>query len=156
MTVRLWTALLLLAAVFTVHGAQCTAAAEGAGSASHPAVGATGLGPIHSQLPATAPTILADPTDTVHATGAGHAGPPDTAVTAAPASAGHGGAPHDAAGHLWTACLAVLAAGLAVLLAVLAPRLAHLTSPALTHARARFRSRTPRPPGLSALCLLRI
>jgi hypothetical protein len=149
--------LLLLAAVFAMHGAQCTAAADGAASTSTPAtaaVGATVLSPDHSHLAAAAFTALADPMGGAHPAGIAHVGPSGTAVAGAPA--GHSGAPHDAAGHLWTVCLAVLAAGLAVLHAVLTPRLTRLTSPAVTRVRARLRSLAPRPPDLSALCLLRI
>jgi hypothetical protein len=80
------------------------------------------------------------------------------AAVAAPVDAGHGGAPHDWAAHLWTACLAVLAVALAVLLALLVPRLVQLGPPAPRNARTRARGwlTPPRPPDLSALCLLRI
>jgi hypothetical protein len=36
MAARLWTALLVLAAVFAMHGVQCTTAADGAGHAATP------------------------------------------------------------------------------------------------------------------------
>lgn len=80
------------------------------------------------------------------------------AAAAAPVDAGHGGAPHNSSAHLWTACLAVLAAALATLLALLVPRLVQLGPPVLRSARARAAGWLipPRPPDLSALCLLRI
>jgi hypothetical protein len=65
--------------------------------------------------------------------------------------------PHGTAGHLWTVCLAVLAAALAVLLAILLPHPGLLARLALTRVRAQLRSPTPtRPPDLSELRLLRI
>jgi hypothetical protein len=86
-------------------------------------------------------------------------GPAVTDPHAAPAAdAQRGTGPHGAAEHLWTLCLAVLAAGLAVLLAVLAPRLIGAAAAALRRARARAAGGLAplRPPDLSALCLLRI
>jgi hypothetical protein len=164
MAARLWTALLVLAAVFAMHGVQCTTAADGAGHAAIPAgraadavsLAMTGLTPGHAT--ATAGIALADPIAAVRHAGHGDSGPatPADAATVM-AAAGHGGAPHDAAAHLWTVCLAVLAAALAVLLALLVPRSVQLTAPALVYARARLRSLAPpRPPDLAALCLLRI
>jgi hypothetical protein len=143
---RLWTALLVLAGVFAVHGAQCTAA-DGGHVATHPPTASivlTALAPGHAAEAAgvTAPT---DPAPGAHI------------ATTATAGDRRPDAPHETADHLWTLCLAVLAAALAALLAALLPRPARLTGPALIHARARLRSLAPpRPPDLSALCLLRI
>jgi hypothetical protein len=158
MAARLWTALLMLAAVFAVHGVQCTAAADGAGSAVTTAHVATTAH--DGSVDMTAPT-------SGHARPAAGAASLDdpmpgrtdaVAAGAALADAGHSGAPHDWAAHLWTACLAVLAVALAVLLALLVPRLVQLGPPALRGARTRARGwlTPPRPPDLSALCLLRI
>jgi hypothetical protein len=144
MAARLWTALLILAAVFAMHGLQCAADGAHASGAAH-------------TTSVVAPAAAAGVDSHV-------AGIPTTAMTAAQIGAGptvdggHGSAPHGSAGHLWTLCLAVLAAAIAVLLALLVPRLVGLVSPALRQARARAAGwLTPlRPPDLSALCLLRI
>jgi hypothetical protein len=164
MAARLWTALLVLAAVFAMHGVQCTTAADSAAHAATPAghaadavsLAMTVLTPGHAT--ATAGLTLADPIAAVPIAGHADSGPATLAGAPAMAAAGHGGAPHDAAAHLWTVCLAVLApAALAVLLALLGSRSVPLTAPALVYARARLRSLAPpRPPDLSALCLLRI
>jgi hypothetical protein len=150
---RLWTAVLVLAAVFAMHGAQCSAAAH------DPAV--------HASAAHAIPVLHAAPA-------AGGAGTPveaamdsatmgstvltDTVVTAAAAAAGSDSGPGSWATHLWAVCLAVLAAGIAVLFALFTPRLVGLSSPALRRARARAPGWPipPRPPDLSALCLLRI
>jgi hypothetical protein len=160
MAARLWTALLVLIGVFVMHGAQCTAAADDAGHPSPAAhstapaptgtlmhgaaeaatvVAATGIAPIGTVLAATAPD--AHP-------GSGF----PAAVADSPPSDSHG-----TAGHLWTVCLAVLTAALAVLLALLRPHPGLLARLPLTRMRALLRSLTPaRPPDLSELCLLRI
>jgi hypothetical protein len=152
--------LLLLGAVFAVHGVQCTAVADGGAHTPTPVAVAGGAtsptaGHVHLTVAVLA-TTLTDPVGGVQTDGIAHVGRSGTAVGATSVPDGHGGAPDDTAGHLWTVCLAVLAAGLAVLLAVLAPRLALLTAAVLTHARARLWSLAPRPPDLAALCLLRI
>jgi len=160
MAARLWTALLVLVGVFVMHGAQCTAAADDAGHPS-PAAHSTVLAPTGTLMhgAAVAATVVAAtdiaPIVTVLA---------DTAPAAHPASgspaAGVDSPPsdsHGVAGHLWTVCLAVLAAALAVLLAVLLPHPGLLARLALPRMRARLRSLSPlRPPDLSELCLLRI
>ena len=166
MAARLCTALLVLAAVFAMHGVQCTTAAGGAGHAATPAghvpdafsTPMTAFAPGHAHALVTAGIAFADPIAAVPFAGHAVSGPATPAGAAtAMAAGGNGGVPHDAATHLWTVCLAVLAAALAVLLAVILPRSVQLTAPALGYARARFRSvGPPRPPDLSALCLLRI
>jgi hypothetical protein len=149
MAARLWTALLMLAAVFAMHGLQCTSAAAQS----------VGVAPAH--IATAAPTS----TDG-HSAGATAPGPADLmaadqAVTGPPAAAsadpGHGSTPHGSAEHLRTLCLAVLAAGIAVLLAMTGARLIQLASPALRRARTRVSGwlPPPRPPDLFALCLLR-
>ena len=159
MAARLWTALLMLTAVFAVHGVQCTSAADGAGSAAtttHVATTAHADSVAMTTLTAgqarTAPGAASfdDPPPA-------HAGTATVAADAALIDAGHSGAPHDWAAHLWTACLAVLAVALAVLLALLVFRLVQLGPPAPRKVtRARRRVTPHRPPDLSALCLLRI
>ncbi|MGY1834580.1 hypothetical protein ACI79P_05665 [Blastococcus sp. SYSU DS0510] len=163
MAARGWTALLLLAAVFAMHGLQCTTAGT-----EHPA--GHGVAPV-----AAAPAGLLEgglhtgPVSPGHeAHSSAHAGEHGSVqgaaamVAAAPpvglVAADHGSAPAGAGGHLWALCLAVLAAGLAVLLALLLPRLLTL----LPAAWARLRTHTStglaplRPPDLHSLCLLRI
>jgi hypothetical protein len=94
-------------------------------------------------------TVLADTAPAAHpATGS----PAAIAAADGPSSDSHG-----TAGHLWTVCLAVLAAALAVLLAVLLPQPGFLARLAIPRVRARVRSLSAlRPPDLSELCLLRI
>lgn len=152
MSARGWTALLLLAAVFAMHGLQCTAAVGTAHAAGHGAatVALTPAGLLDAGAVSTA-------TD---AHGATH-GTTSMVAAAAPAAgllaAGHDGTPAGPGGHLWTLCLAVLAAGLAVLLAVLVPRAGALLIPAWARLRMRLPSglAPSRPPSLHALCLLR-
>ena len=146
---RLWV-LLLLTAVFWMHGTQYIPAEPGAG--------AVAMG-------------TAD-----HGTGASASGAPiadsGTAATnlrsadaAAPLAAVLGSSPpvsapdHDRAQHFWSLCLAALLAGLAVLgAAVVVRRVAFLVH----RTRGRGLRLTmdwlplPRPPELSSLCLLRI
>jgi hypothetical protein len=149
MAARLWTALLMLAAVFAMHGLQCTsAAAQSAGVApAHIATDALTSTDDHS-AGATAP----GPADLMAA---------DQAVTGPPAASsadpGHGSTPHGSVEHLRMLCLAVLAAGIAVLLAMTGARPIQLAPPALRRARTRVSEwlPPPRPPDLFALCLLR-
>ena len=77
----------------------------------------------------------------------------------APSAVAAGSLPgHSIPAHVWSLCLAVLLAGLAVLAAALARR----TPAALVRASSSrprgpvLRSLPPRPPDLSVLCLLRI
>jgi hypothetical protein len=184
MATRLWTALLMLAAVFAMHGLQCTSAADTphASGAVHAASGAVhaasaavhaASAAVHAASdvpaapaaddshPAGGPTAAMAVAHTGTAPGAGDHAVADAAAADGPAAvsdAGHGSAPHEAAGHLGTLCLAVLAAGIAVLLALLVPRLVGLASPALRRVRGRTcRWLTLlRPPDLFSLCLLRI
>ncbi len=161
MAARGWTALLLLAAVFAMHGLQCTAAGT-EHAAGH------GAAPV-----AAAPAALLDggPHPGAmsfghEANGGDHASVPGAAAMVAAAAAPLGGllgagndtAPAGAGGHLWALCLAVLAAGLAVLLALLLPRLLTLLPAAgaglRTHASTGLAPL--RPPDLHALCLLQI
>jgi hypothetical protein len=154
MAARGWTALLLLAAVFAMHGLQCTAPGTGH-AAGHDAAAV-----------APAPAGLLDGGARTGATSTpsdAHGALLDTTAmvgaAAAPAGllAGHDSTPAGAGGHLWTLCLAVLAAGLAALVTLLLPR----TPALLGQPRARLRIRPPaglaplRPPDLHVLCLLR-
>jgi hypothetical protein len=155
MAARGWTALLLLAAVFAMHGLQCTAA--GTDHAAGHGAAAVALAPAGLPDGGVHPRVTSTPTD------ARGAHPDTTAMIAgaAPAAglpgAGHDSTPAGAGGHLWTLCLAVLAAGLAVLLTLLLPRTPALLGPVW----ARLRIRPPaglaplRPPDLHVLCLLR-
>jgi hypothetical protein len=151
-TARLWTVLLLLAGLVAMHGWQCPAHSPAATPAEAPA-SAVAMG-----VPLAAGEHMAG------AVAPGVPGPmvDDPAVVeplgAAQADAGHDRTSHGAAGHLWMLCLAVLAAGMAVLFSVFAPRLVGIAVLALRRARARAGGRLnpPRPPDLSALCLLRI
>ena len=152
---RGWTALLLLAAVFALHGLQCTAAAtehtagHGAAAVAASPAGLPGGG---SHSGATSPGLEAHTSvhDTVEMVAA--------APLAGLLAAGHASAPAGAGGHLWTLCLAVLAAGLAALLALLLPHLLTLLPAAWAPPRAHAPAGLAllRPPDLHALCLLRI
>jgi hypothetical protein len=152
MATRLWTALLMLAAVFAMHGLQCTSASAHSATA--------GPGPVPVAL--TAPTTPGGhPADAAvpHLPGPmaddrGVAGLP----ALAPAGVGHGSTPHGSVERLWTLCLAVLASGVAVLLVVFGARLGQLTQqpPWRPGIRGLRWLSPPRPPDLSSLCLLRI
>jgi hypothetical protein len=155
MAARGWTAVLLLAAVLAMHGLQCTAAGsdDAAGYGAAPvAVVPAGLhdGGTHPGATDTPNAAHGSPLDTTALVGA--AAPPAGLL-----AAGHDSTPAGAGGHLWTLCLAVLAAGLAVLLTLLLPRTPARPGPP----RARLRTRPPaglaplRPPDLHVLCLLR-
>ncbi|MGY1820520.1 hypothetical protein [Geodermatophilus sp. SYSU D00079] len=154
MTGRLWTAVLVLAAVFAMHGVQC-AAALGDHATDHVSTAAPEPAVSLDRAPGGHPAAMTvDAAEHPAATGA-------VVVAAAPAAllaADHGSTPAGAVGHLWTLCLAVLAAGLVVLLALLLPRLLTL----LPVAWARLRTHASaglaplRPPDLHSLCLLRI
>jgi hypothetical protein len=153
MAARLWTALLMLAAVFAIHGLQCTSAAHGAadgpGQAPTAAVAMTASTLADGHLAGAAAPSLTDSL-------AGQRTVPDSPAVAA-TDAGHDTRPHGSTGHLWTLCLAVLAAGIAALLALLAHGLIGRAPPALRRACACARGwcTPPRPPDLFALCLLR-
>ena len=138
---RRWCALLLLAAVFAMHGVQCVAAVTDAPAHSVSALSVSA--PAHDGHPAGAPGSDRVPD---HERLPGHDG--------APAGAGHG--PVD---HLGAVCLAVLAAASLVVLAVLLGR-ASPGSPAPprvpTAGLWRRLGELARPPELSALGLLRI
>lgn len=150
---RAWI-LLLLAAVFTMHGLQCAADDSGTASATHAISHAGGVG---GHEPVLHPDALG-----AALTSADHraASPLTAAVAPAPASvpvgAGHDSDPH-AAGHLWALCLAVLAAGLAALSLALAGRLLEVGLPrARPHHRSLRAWLSPlRPPDLHSLCLMR-
>ncbi|MCZ2818538.1 DUF6153 family protein [Modestobacter sp. VKM Ac-2984] len=142
---RVWTALLLLAAVFGVHGVQCTTVGP---SLEHASV--THALTASADVPAAAAQVA------VAAAMPGH-------HHAAPQGADEAGvtgslAPwHD--GHVLAVCLAVLLAGLTVVGALarlrgLAARLVR-GSPSSPH-RTTGWSWQPRPPDLAELCLLRI
>jgi hypothetical protein len=145
--------LLLLAAVFTVHGLQCAAADSGAPSDGHGGVvhAVVGAQPVHHLLGPGAAMASTD-----HAS----ASPLTATVTPAvsvPSGAGHGSSPHGA-GHLWAWCLAVLAVGLSALLLTLVGRLPSLRPPLPRRITGNpWAWLSPlRPPDLHSLCLMRI
>ncbi|WP_431521209.1 DUF6153 family protein [Blastococcus capsensis] len=150
MGARLWTALLLLAAVFAMHGVRCVAAepALAHGSTSLDAVASIGapaaaihVGAVTAEKPA-------------HSHAAATHGSRDVAATVStdlPAPW------HDA--HVLAMCLAVLLAGLTILGAL--TRVRGMAIPLVRGSPPPRRwltgwVRQPRPPDLSALCLLRI
>lgn len=145
---RSWV-LLLLAAVFSMHGVLYTPADPGAGgSAAQPVQHGKGLSFGDLVLPAPHEAV-----DALQVAGSGAA---PIVVADAPSEGTPG---HGAAGHLWTLCVAVFLAGLALLAVALAVRRA---TPSVVHGgMSRLHStrgwfRLPRPPDLSSLCLLRI
>lgn len=147
MASRGWTAVLLLFAVLAMHGLQCGSGADGdahTGAAPLVAVTASPAGDPHLAHAASTPsTPLLD----------GHDG-----ATAPVPDGEHSNAPVQGAGHLWAVCLAVLAAGLALLLALVPPRLLAPAPATLVSSLTRALGASPlgRPPDLHALCLLRI
>jgi hypothetical protein len=150
-TVGRWTALLMLAAVFAMHGLPSVSALPGRASAA---------APVAVSVPAPM-TTLVTAADGAHAhaadspvIGSGNSG----VLEPAAGVERHGPAPHDSAGHLWTLCLAVLAAALAAVLATLLPGPVRLNGSSLERARRRAPRWLvpPRPPDLSSLGLLRI
>ena len=150
MRARLWTALLLLAAVFAMHGVQCVAAdpALAHGSTSLLAVASSGapVAAVHVRA------VAAE--EPRHSHGAAAHGAEEVAATG---STGPPAPWHDA--HIVAVCLAVLLAGLTVLGAV--RRLRAMAVPPVRGSppSRRCLSRAAmqhRPPDLFALCLLRI
>lgn len=144
-------ALLLLAAVFTMHGLQCAAADSSAASSAHGTGvhAASGAAPAPHQVDSSAATASHEGMSAPTLTAA--------AVAGSPLGAGHDSSPHGA-GHLWAVCLAVLAAGLAAMLVALVGRLPELRLPLLRPVTERPWGwlSPPRPPDLHSLCLLRI
>jgi hypothetical protein len=90
--------MLMLAAVFAMHGLQCTAAEHSTTSG-------------HDPMPGTAVTLVSSLTADGHPAdaappGLGHSMTGDQVTgpfDAAPGT-GHGTVPHQGAGHLWTLC----------------------------------------------------
>lgn len=138
--------LLLLLAVLSMHGVQYVAAAvHGPGAVSVDRTVAAGA----VTVPALAPVALGGDAGM---TMAPEPPTPSSAVTATSVP-GHG-----IPAHVWSLCLAVLLAGIALLGAVLA-RGAPTALVSASSSRPRgldLRSLPPRPPDLSVLCLLRI
>lgn len=137
---RVWGALVALTAVFLLHGVQCAGhdfsprADDGATTALTPA--ASGVHHLPWAAGAHASPMAADPI------GPGSAGSQQ---------------PPPSSGDLWAVCLAVLSAGLALLVALL---LRPVPRPGRSrfHASARHWTSGPallRPPDLFTLCVLR-
>ena len=165
---RLWTAVLVLVAIFTVHGAQCAGASHDIRAHDMAAHGAATYGAGSSAVPAMAATAMAGAAMTAAAerhaglevrghVAAAAAGADTSLEGASAVPSGSGSGPGSWAAHLWTVCLAVLAAGLAVLLAVAARRLTLMATAALVAARSRVPGWLLRahPPDLHVLCVLR-
>jgi hypothetical protein len=137
---RTW-ALLLLAAVFLMHGAPSMATDPGADGGASLAAHAAMVAPQNAVDASSEATFLGSPL-----------------VAALDAQPQEGPTSHSMATHLWTACLAVLLAGVALFAAAALRR----TRPALQQRGSGGRVRgspssvgLPRPPDLLALCLLR-
>jgi hypothetical protein len=136
-------ALLILAAVFSMHGLQCLSVEPaGTHSGDHTAMAATGAPAGDGHLMAVvsaeaAPAAMGDPGS----------------------STSYPGPVHSAA-HALAVCLAILLAGLAVLAVLLS--ISRTAPPdrreaAIARARSWWASiQLPRPPDLASLCLLRI
>lgn len=148
MTAPRWWVLLLLSAVFGMHGLQCVGAGGSSMPMQHAAVAAASSSPGHGgwvSVEVTAARAAVLPAD-VH---------PSSVLTTALDPTGHGSA-GVLVDHLWMVCLAVLAAGLAGL-ALLLSRI----RPGLLAVRRRGAHRwlgsldPPRPPDIYSLCVLR-
>lgn len=144
-TRRLWV-LVLLAAIFSMHGAQYIAADAGLG---------------HAEV-SVAQHGTEDPLDAVSLSGSMAADDQlqqaDPSLGAA-AVAAQPGPSHGVAAHVWSLCLAILYAGLVLLVAAtLLGRVAVPVPRRIASHLSLFTgwARLPRPPDLSALCLLRI
>lgn len=140
---RRLTVLFLLAAVLSMHGIPAMAAEGSTEQAmTHaPYVSAT------SAVADTVAGLSPDDGAALHPFVAGDVAPDGQS------------APHETAMHAWAACLAVILAGIGLLTAVLFARrrdeaAARAVLGGVQWARGWFRP--PRPPDLSALCLLRI
>lgn len=146
---RLWI-LLLLSAVFTMHGIQYVSADPGAGRSA----AATAQ---HDQGMSTDDSLLLGPLAAVDELQPAGASAATSVLADAPLTKNMPG--HGVAAHFWSLCLAVLLAGLALLAAAMLIRWASAAR-ALDMVRRPISRvgwfRRPRPPDLSALCLLRI
>lgn len=144
---RLWV-LLLLAGVVSMHGVQVIFADPGGAPAAAATIEhGTGGGLAGSLLPS------ASVADDAHMAGG------TAELTAADAKSMPEGSGHGVASHVLSLCLAVILAGLALLAAASAVRRAPPAFLAYLDLRPRRLAahfRLPRPPDLSALCLLRI
>ena len=140
--------LLLLVAVLSMHGLQYLSAGTGpsapvTANADH----ALDTGAVTALV--LAPVVLSDDAATMVA----REGAAATSAMANGALPGHG-----IPAHLWSLCLAVLLAGLTTFGAAVARRARAVPAraPASRTRETLSRTRLPRPPDLSALCLLRI
>ena len=145
---RLWS-LLLLAAVFVVHGVQCMAAdADGGHAAMAPVVASAEMGhPSGRDAAADGAAGLVLTAAVVHSV----AGPLGAGLPV-DRDSGHGA-------DLWAMCLAVVVGGLVLLGAMGLLRHGTVT-PVRGSPSRRFGTRiipgTLRPPDLSSLCVLRV
>jgi hypothetical protein len=144
-----WWVLLVLAAFFSMHGVQCIAADPGAmkhmgASAGAVASAGTPIDMVSSPAGHGAPSTAA-----LHSTtdaGAGDLSP-----------SGHGSPMNSAMSHLGAACLAVLSATLAALVAVVIALATASFVPATRPSAPRWTQRLSplRPPDIFFLCVLR-
>ena len=144
--------LLLLAAVFTMHGLQCAGADGAAPPVAHGAVHAVADAGPDPVLHVAGPVAAMASAD--HMTGTPLAAANTAATGSVPPD--HDSSRHGA-GHLWALCLAVLAAGLAVLLLALVRRSTAIRLPLLRRATGQAWEwlSPPQPPDLYSLCLMR-
>jgi hypothetical protein len=133
---RTWI-VVLLAAVFTMHGIPSAVA------------GGSSVPTSHVEVPASPGGVDLVPVGAMPGTGSATAHDAEAADREGPS--------HSMASHAWNACLAVLLMGMAWLAAAAVRRL-----PAFKESRVALRMhgsiawvRPPRPPDLAALCLLR-
>ncbi len=155
---RLLWALLVLAAVFSMHGITCALADDDATTGSPAAALGSVLGSGHGSaaMPAMPADGAAGPAIAVTQLGGGNA--TQAPVQQAPVQqAPDHPAGHEGAAHTLMVCLAVLAGGLAALAAWLSRR--RRAAPPRVHRTTRFsgEARTAfRVPALHRLCVLRI
>ena len=138
-----------------MHGLQCAAAESSAPSGAHGTihtVAAAGPDPVLHRVAPGAAMASVD-----HMTTPPLAAAVTAATVGVPLGVGHDSTPHGA-GHLWALCLAVLAAGLAVLLLALVRRSTAIRLPLLRRATGQAWKwlSPPQPPDLYSLCLMRI
>lgn len=149
---RLWCAVLLLGAVFAMHGLSCAAAEGGVSAAPSAAVTASKVTVVHE--------VSVDHVMAAAMVGMGHIAGMDHTASSAPSE--HSGG-HGALAHALMVCLAVLGAGLGAALAALARWLARRRGAvvhrdpvvSLSAAIRRGRERL-QAPELSRLCVLRV
>jgi hypothetical protein len=145
MAKRTWWIVVVLAAVFAMHGLQCmdgnALGPTASSTSSHHGVGAV-------MVPDSGHPTTASPTTPDHPALA-------AALLAADPAGGHGH-PTDLMGHLWSVCLAVLSVALAVRLVLLVASATRTAGPdGHPVGHGAVRSTGFRPPDIFTLCVLR-